>query len=843
MDTINLFLASSLDLKNDRDQFEIFVARENDKLTRQGRFISLTRCENFDHSMALGGLQSKYNESIKSADLFVILYSQKVGKYTNEEFDVAVRQYELTGRPRIYTYYRETMVSPESWSKEDINSFHSFQEKLKQLRHFTGRYASESDLERDFKNQLEFLKDDLFPSHTNSDDENSSGPRKKKLHNLPARTYGNRLIGREEDLKKVIEKFLEFPIVTIQGFSGVGKTSLALQIAYTFLNKSSSLSDHGLYFDCIVWLSAKSRDQKTWLNEVLNKIAEVLEHPSIGQIPVDKLQLKKKQVEELLRHDNNRLLLVIDNFETIDDQELEDWLQTLEDPTKVLITSQKQGFSFCNVNLTSLNDRDAVALIRMYAQAKDLNHLISTSDEKIGNLARITGGNPLAIRLAIGQINGGNLTLDQVVTNLKEGNPTTSIDLVFDKIHETSWISIGANAQQLLLAVPLFVGVESVEKRALQTTSALSQDHYVEAVETLLNWKLLEPNFDDVNRVVIHPMTRRFVKAKLSHQPEFESKARKLWCQYYFSFVQNSAARTDPPVPYWNALVHDEMKKIDSEWPTVFEVLKYSGSQISAENDRLLLDLIFLLVHYMDSRFYNLERIKYVKLAIAAANRLGKKYEEALLRIDSLGWTLVEENNYEDAFKEITKGIELAKEVKSPSLRTNELLALGHAWAARVKIEQGSPDLVDEAVGLIERALKFNDGRQPWIRFRVLMASGDIYLKQNNGTRALEKFKQAREKMAEYGGEGHSYQINPRIGLAHIAIGDLTEAEKIFTELSHQNSISIGKLYGDYGLALIRYKRGDQNDANAVLGKVKEELSKRTSSNLLLKLIKEFETT
>ena len=81
---------------------------------------------------------------------------------------------------------------------------------------------------------------------------------------------------------------------------------------------------------------------------------------------------------------------------------------------------------------------------------------------------------------------GGKLSLDQVVENLTENNPTSSIDVVFDLIHETSWKSIGAKAQQLLLVTPLFTGSDSIEKNALQATSGLSKGEYDKAVGTLM---------------------------------------------------------------------------------------------------------------------------------------------------------------------------------------------------------------------------------------------------------------------------------------------------------------------------------------------------------------------
>ncbi len=854
MKTLKIFLASSEELRPDRDEFELFIGRENDGYHTKNLFLDLIRWEKFDDSMDKARLQNKYNNAVKEADIFIILYSLKVGKYTEEEFDTAYTNFKETDLPLIFTYRKETLVNNNQWNENDYISLKNFQKKLLALGHFETSYSSLGDLKSQFKYQLEKLLAGKLIHKMNG----GRGEKMKKIkldvqtepsksviknHNLPARTYGTKLIGRKAYIKKILKAIQESPIVTIEGFSGVGKTSVALEIAYIFLNKSELKFAFNMQFDFLVWIVAKNKDQKQWLNEVLNKIAEVLGYPSITQIPPDNLTLKKREVDLLLHDPGKRLFLVIDNFETIDDNELVEWLFNLKEQNKVLITSQKQEFESRNINLKRLLDDEAIALIRRYTKTNELNHLLSVSDEKLLNLVQITSGNPLAIRLSIGQISGGMLSLDQVVDNLKENNPTESIDTVFEKIHETSWVSIGTKAQQLLLVTPLFIGTDSIEKKALQETSGLSKKDYEDATHILLAWKLLEPNFNNINRLVIHPMTRRFVTNKLLQNAEFESIARGQWYKYYFEFIGNYVKRSHPSVEYWNALVSDKMDKIDVEWPTIYEVLKWSASEKNAENDQLLLNLTFLLIHYMDSRFYNLERIKYVELAIAAANRLESKYYEALLRIDALGWTYVEENKYNEADYEIIKGIELAKQVKPPFIETNELMALGYAWAARVKIEQDRSELVDEAVKLIDQALTFTDDSQPWIRFRILMAAGDISLKQNKNKEALEKYKAAKTEMVRYGGEGNYYQINPRIGLANLALGDLLEAETIFTDLSNQKKISIGKLYGDYGLALIKFKNGDIKESNHLLENVKEELSKRTSSNLLLKLIKEFEKT
>jgi tetratricopeptide (TPR) repeat protein len=211
--------------------------------------------------------------------------------------------------------------------------------------------------------------------------------------------------------------------------------------------------------------------------------------------------------------------------------------------------------------------------------------------------------------------------------------------------------------------------------------------------------------------------------------------------------------------------------------------------------------------------------------------RIDAKEYEALLRIDALGWTYVEENLLEEAYAEIQKGLEIAAGLEKEEEK-QDLLALGFAWQARTKMEE---DLSEEAEKLIRKALSMKC--RPWIRYRVHMAAGDIDLKEGNSAGALSHYEDAEKEMKEYGIEGHSYQIGPRIGLAYLGVRRYKEAEQKFDELRAFEPIAIGKLYAEYGLALVALEKGKTQHARRLIAEVKTKLSRRTNSNLLLKLI------
>lgn len=659
--------------------------------------------------------------------------------------------------------------------------------------------------------------------------------------NLPPRTFG-RLIGREEDLKRIMEGLdLRFPVLAIEGFKGVGKTSLAIETGYVCYDHSNRYEINRQRFDYVVWVSANDKPGQTnWLDEVLNEIAGVMGYDALAQLPADQVETKKQKVNGLLYY--HRLLLLIDNFETINDPELEKWLYRIPEPCKVIITSRKNQLqSAFKIDLTGLNDAEALHFIRQTAHTLHLLDLEKEEDNLLLNLVRVTGGNPKAMEMALGNIKGGTLNLRELIEQINNNNPGESMDDVFDYLYADSWKRISEDAKRILLTIPLFTASSSINPDAMRAASGLETFAFRSARSELLDWKLLQINtrIDRSSRILVHPITREFVAGKLKATTAFEKEARKRVCDFYLSLVKKYIVRDDPAEEYWNALVSDKMNTIDEEeeWPNIEEILRW----VCAEKlDELLVNYVMVLVHYLDSRFLNQERITYIENAVKAAHKSGLKYKEALLRIDALGWTYVEENNLLKAYDEISKGIRLATEVKEETGKAEELIALGHAWWARAKIEENKED---EALAAINVAMAYQDETKHWITFRILMAAGDIYLKQQKADpqKALRSYLEAKAQMEKYGGEGNYYQINPRIGLAHLAVNNLEEAEKVFKSLTQFRQISIGKLYGDYGIALVRFKQSRLDEATALLNTVKYELSKKTSSNLLKQLIEDFE--
>ena len=158
--TIKIFLASSEELRDDRDDLDLYFRQQNDRLLKEGIYLEVIRWENFLDAMSETRLQDGYNEAVRACDIFVSLFMTKTGIYTEEEFDVAHQAFQQNGKPRIYTYFKDALTSTGNIDKASMLSLWKFQEKLEELGHFWTQYGDIEHLKRHSGDQLTKLLDE-----------------------------------------------------------------------------------------------------------------------------------------------------------------------------------------------------------------------------------------------------------------------------------------------------------------------------------------------------------------------------------------------------------------------------------------------------------------------------------------------------------------------------------------------------------------------------------------------------------------------------------------------------------------------------------------------------------
>ena len=157
MTTIHIFLGSSLDeLRLDREEMGNYVRKLNDIYRDRGVYIKLYECEYENAAMVKGRKQEEYNEEIRQSDIFLVLFYNKAGQYTIEEFHEAYKQFQKTGAPAILTCFRQG----EGYAPEQ--SVLEFMDELdKQLGHYFKRYTHIDSVKLTLLLQMKLMKLDV----------------------------------------------------------------------------------------------------------------------------------------------------------------------------------------------------------------------------------------------------------------------------------------------------------------------------------------------------------------------------------------------------------------------------------------------------------------------------------------------------------------------------------------------------------------------------------------------------------------------------------------------------------------------------------------------------------
>jgi hypothetical protein len=151
--TLRIFLASSAELRDDRDQLDLYLRQQNDLFRKEGLYLEIVRWENFLDAMTDTRLQDEYNREVRACDIFVSLFFTKAGLFTEEELDTAHRHFQQTGRPFIYTFFKNAPRNTGDIGDE-ILSLLQLKRKLRALGHYPTSYDSVEHLKRQLIDQL-----------------------------------------------------------------------------------------------------------------------------------------------------------------------------------------------------------------------------------------------------------------------------------------------------------------------------------------------------------------------------------------------------------------------------------------------------------------------------------------------------------------------------------------------------------------------------------------------------------------------------------------------------------------------------------------------------------------
>lgn len=207
----------------------------------------------------------------------------------------------------------------------------------------------------------------------------------------------------EDELNSILCEKDRFPVVTLKGRGGIGKTSLAIKVIKDLSSKKR--------FDLIMWFSA--RDVDLFSEGPKQVKSQILTQEDISKeyckliYPTEKITDPIEVFSrDLSKNPLGNTLYVLDNFETITNPvDVYEWLNThIRNPNKILITSRMSRNFKADypIEVSGMNESQCRVLIKRISEKYEIQHLVT--DDYIEDIINESDGHPYIIKVLLGEV-------------------------------------------------------------------------------------------------------------------------------------------------------------------------------------------------------------------------------------------------------------------------------------------------------------------------------------------------------------------------------------------------------------------------------------------------------
>jgi len=367
-------------------------------------------------------------------------------------------------------------------------------------------------------------------------------------HNLPSADYrfavdrpGFKILRPDyrqfvfrKGLCPLILEALEDPksfITSLLGFGGLGKTALATWAALEVYEAKK--------FDFIVSLSAKDRELKTGgiqrveaqlssFDSLLDEILRVMGFSEECPKPTDE---KAQVAREILK--GERILLYVDNLETVDDARIFAFLENLPIGVRVLATSRKTKLrrGLYPIDVGPMTDKEATEFFEYCCQRKEQSFLekITSAEQRL--ILEACSHAPLLIEWFL----ANSKTPDEAIHlahDLKTSGHVGDelLEFCFRRVDK----ELDPRTRKVLRVISLHVSPMPIE--AIAAGAEVSLTDADDACQDLIDAALVQQDFSGQLNDSIYfmlPVTQRFAYQALRQDVGVEQSIRKALSSWY----------------------------------------------------------------------------------------------------------------------------------------------------------------------------------------------------------------------------------------------------------------------------------------------------------------------
>lgn len=376
---------------------------------------------------------------------------------------------------------------------------------------------------REFRTQSNSITNPLQAIEVNRES-NLSADVNVALRNEPFKIH---LIGRSEEKRDILEDLTNPnspPAIGIWGMGGIGKTRIAREI-YDECKKQQSFRV-GWIDPSNIFIGNTGSEYSPAFETALDRIAQILDRSDLQRLEGEK---KKNEIVSLLR--SNSVLFIFDNMETLGEEQdkvAKDLISLFSDSqSKLIFTSRRkftdQDYPLRPIRLRGLDTDDGVSLIREISRVKKFDEITNASDEILVTITERLGGLPLALNLAISQVD--SIGVNSVLESFQDVSFSSGNDNDYSRFYRfiflNSWKLIDSNCKKILYILAERPEGRSKREGYIERQSGLPKRDLRDAIQKTWKYAFIEKQnpLEELGSYLysLHPLTRNFVRTDIKN--------------------------------------------------------------------------------------------------------------------------------------------------------------------------------------------------------------------------------------------------------------------------------------------------------------------------------------